>query len=75
MEKPPNLGAVSIRHSQMLCGADIVYRDLARPAVFLCIERDFLAFDVSNRSGDRSILFTANPRRTRHAPAAVVALA
>jgi hypothetical protein len=50
MKKPPNRGAVSIRHSQMLCGADIRNRDLARPAVFLCIEGDFLAFGQATHS-------------------------
>jgi hypothetical protein len=40
----PNWRAVSIRHSQTLRSADIGNRDLARPAVFLSIEGDFLAF-------------------------------
>jgi hypothetical protein len=50
MKKTAQLRAVSIPHSQMLCGADVGNRDLARPAVFLCIEGDFLAFDQATHS-------------------------
>jgi hypothetical protein len=48
-KKTALLGAVFIR-IPVLCGADIGNRDLSRSAVFLCIERDFLALGQTAHS-------------------------